>query len=389
MITVNQDSTLKNLQQELRALACIGLAGLIALGILVSIIWQRAEAIQWTLQSAVIWGFIMVSSLRRLDLVRPKQESPLYKNLGWGNRITLFRSWLIAATAGFLFQPWPDGPLLSWLPGMIYFAGAILDRVDGYVARRSGQSSLFGIELDTVADAIGLAVASLLAVGYGQAHWSFLLMGLAYYAFHAGIYWRKKQNLPVYALPPAMHRRVWAGFQMGYLVVALWPLFYPPLTLIGGFAFMLPALIGFVIDWLIVSGRINRQAANTDRRFYQLTVFSQAIFQPLLRITIVLLLAISILRSGLPPMANTGIVGFSFIASAGFILTSLAILLGIAGRYFALLLIGLLGWYYLNNPMYYLDYLLFCCVIWSLLLGSGRFSLWQEDDRWLNRYDGA
>ncbi|MDD9894252.1 MAG: CDP-alcohol phosphatidyltransferase family protein [Gammaproteobacteria bacterium] len=331
----------------------------------------------------------MVSSLRRLDLVRPKQESPLYKNLGWGNRITLFRSWLIAATAGFLFQPWPDGPLLSWLPGMIYFAGAILDRVDGYVARRSGQSSLFGIELDTVADAIGLAVASLLAVGYGQAHWSFLLMGLAYYAFHAGIYWRKKQNLPVYALPPAMHRRVWAGFQMGYLVVALWPLFYPPLTLIGGFAFMLPALIGFVIDWLIVSGRINRQAANTDRRFYQLTVFSQAIFQPLLRITIVLLLAISILRSGLPPMANTGIVGFSFIASAGFILTSLAILLGIAGRYFALLLIGLLGWYYLNNPMYYLDYLLFCCVIWSLLLGSGRFSLWQEDDRWLNRYDGA
>ncbi|MDD9891716.1 MAG: CDP-alcohol phosphatidyltransferase family protein [Gammaproteobacteria bacterium] len=389
MITVNQDSTLKNLQQELRALACIGLAGLIALGILLSIIWQRAEAIQWTLQSAVIWGFIMVSSLRRLDLVRPKQESPLYKNLGWGNRITLFRSWLIAATAGFLFQPWPDGPLLSWLPGMIYFAGAILDRVDGYVARRSGQSSLFGIELDTVADAIGLAVASLLAVGYGQAHWSFLLMGLAYYAFHAGIYWRKKQNLPVYALPPAMHRRVWAGFQMGYLVVALWPLFYPPLTLIGGFAFMLPALIGFVIDWLIVSGRINRQAANTDRRFYQLTVFSQAIFQPLLRITIVLLLAISILRSGLPPMANTGIVGFSFIASAGFILTSLAILLGIAGRYFALLLIGLLGWYYLNNPMYYLDYLLFCCVIWSLLLGSGRFSLWQEDDRWLNRYDGA
>jgi len=24
-----------------------------------------------------------------------------------------------------------------------------------------------------------------------------------------------------------------------------------------------------------------------------------------------------------------------------------------------------------------------------LLLGTGRFSLWQEDDHWLNRYDGA
>jgi hypothetical protein len=28
-------------------------------------------------------------------------------------------------------------------------------------------------------------------------------------------------------------------------------------------------------------------------------------------------------------------------------------------------------------------------VIWLLLLGTGRFSLWQEDDHWLNGYDGS
>ena len=88
-------------------------------------------------------------------------------------------------------------------------------------------------------------------------------------------------------------------------------------------------------------------------------------------------------------MSNSGIQWFSSIATAGFVLTSITILLGLAGRYFALLLLGLLAWYYMGNEMLPVDYILSSCVIWSLLLGSGRFSLWQEDDHWLNRYDGA
>ena len=47
------------------------------------------------------------------------------------------------------------------------------------------------------------------------------------------------------------------------------------------------------------------------------------------------------------------------------------------------------GWYYISNPLLPVDYVLFCSVVWVLLLGTGRFSLWQEDDHWLNRYDGA
>ena len=176
---------------------------------------------------------------------------------------------------------------------------------------------------------------------------------------------------------------------MGYLVVALWPLYHPPLTLIGGFAFMLPALIGFIIDWLIVSGRINRNAEHVDQWFRRLTDFSQTIFQPALRILIVILLSVSIATSGFPPMSNSGVQWFSSVATAGFVLTSITVLLGFAGRYFALLLLGLLGWYYIGNEMLLVDYILFCCVVWSLLLGSGRFSLWQEDGHWLNRYDGA
>ena len=387
--TENPQANLRLLKHELTQLIGLGivLLGVISFFLILNWQWQRAAA--WFIQALLLWIFIAYQSNKRLEMNRLNKGSPLYENLGWGNRLTLLRALLIAATGGFLFQPWPEGPLLSWLPGMIYFFGTVLDRVDGFVARRTGQISLLGTELDTVVDAVGLAVASVLAVSYGQTHWSFLCMGLAYYAYHGGIIWRNKNGLPVYPLPSAMHRRVWAGFQMGYLVVALWPVYNPPLTLIGGFAFMLPALIGFIVDWLIVSGRINRSAGHVDRGFRWLTDFSQTIFQPSLRILIVIFLSVSIATNGFPPMSNSGIQWFSSIATAGFVLTAITILLGIAGRYFALLLVGLLGWFYNSNEMLPVDYILFCCVVWSLLLGSGRFSLWQGDDHWLNRYDGA
>ena len=377
------------LKRELALLTGIGVAALLAFCMLLSAIWQSSAALQWLLQSAVIWLFICYETWRRLPLNRSEDSAPLYNNLGWGNRLTLLRSWLIAATAGFLLQPWPEGAWLSWLPGMIYFAGAVLDRVDGFVARRSGQMSLLGNELDTVSDALGMAVAAFLAYSYGQVHWSYLSMGLAYYVFHAGLYWRRLNDLPIYPLPPAMHRRAWAGFQMGYLVVALWPLFYPPITLVAGFAFMLPALSGFIIDWLIVSGRIKRQADDTDQQFNSLTLFSQNVLQPALRLAIVVLLAVSLIQVGYPPVVIGGETWPSLILLGNFGLAATMVLIGVAGRYFCLLLVGTLGWYYIDNPMQPVDYALLCCVVWSMLLGTGRFSLWQEDDHWLNRYDGA
>ena len=176
---------------------------------------------------------------------------------------------------------------------------------------------------------------------------------------------------------------------MGYLVVALWPLFYPPITVVGGFAFMAPALSGFVIDWLIVSGRIQRQEETTNDRFAQLTHFSQDIFQPALRIAIAALLASSLYQVGYPPVVINGETWPSVVLVGSFSVAAFMVLIGVAGRYFCLLLVGLLGWFYIGNPMQPVDYALFCCVVWSMLLGTGRYSLWQEDDHWLNRYDGA
>ena len=378
-----------SLRRELVHLGCLGAAGLTACCLLLGLTWSWQNALQWFVQATMIWVFLCYQTNQRLLLNRPSPEEALYADLGWANRLTLLRACLIAAVAGFLFQAWPEGALLSWLPGILYLLAAILDRLDGFVARRSGQSSLLGIELDTISDALGIAIASLLAFGYGQVHWSYLFMGAAYYLFQAGIAWRNSRGLAIYPLPPAVHRRTWAGFQMGFLAVVLWPMVYPPLSTLAGFAFMLPAVLGFFIDWLIVSGRINRQDDGVDKRFTQLTHFSQLILQPALRIIVIVTLIMSLLQSGLPPLPMGSLSWMNNIMMTGFILASLMIILGIAGRYFSLILVSLLGWYYMSNPLLPVDYILFCSVVWLLLLGTGRFSLWTEDDHWLNGYDGA
>jgi CDP-diacylglycerol--glycerol-3-phosphate 3-phosphatidyltransferase len=378
-----------SLMSEFSRIRILGGVGLVISCILLGYIWSWPTALQWLIQAALIWAFICHQTECRLHLNRSVEQAPLYKNLGLANRLTLLRSWLIAAVAGFVFQPWPEGPAFAWLPGMIYFFAAILDRVDGYAARRTGQFSLLGTELDTVSDALGLAVAALLAYGYGQVHWSYLLVGIAYYLFHAGMLWRKSRDLPVYPLPPAFHRRAWAGFQMGFLVVALWPLFFPPVTKLAGFAFMTPMLLGFIIDWLFVSGCIKQQAGGGSQRFQKLGVLSHSVLQPALRIAVVVLIVVSVLQSGLPLLPSSSAALLNNILMGGLAFTSLMVLLGIAGRYFSMLLMGLLAWYYITNPLLPVDYVLLCCVIWLLLLGTGRFSLWQEDDHWLNGYDGA
>ncbi len=378
--TAPETNTLKQLNLELTRLLLLGLASLSIAALLLSQVWQPVNAIQWLLQALAFWLFIYFQARRRLPLNRPGQSDSLYSDLGWANRLTLLRACLIAATGGFLFQDWPAGPLLAWLPGTVYFFGAILDRVDGYVARKTNHSSLFGNDLDIVSDALGLAIASLLAWAWGQVHWTYLLFGAAYYVFHGGLLWRKYRQLPVYPLPPAMHRRAWAGFQMGFLVVALWPWFYPPTTTLAGFAFMLPALIGFAIDWLFVSGRLAPDGPFMNRVMLPLIRFSAAVIQPLMRLAIVVLLAVSLQQSGFQP---------GWFMTAGFIVAPGMIVLGIAGRAACLAMIGLLASYYARIDSGSVEALLFCFIVWVMLLGTGRFSLWQPDQQWLHRYDGA
>lgn len=338
------------------------------------------QAILWLVQSGILWGFALYQTWKRAHLNRFSIDAALYDNLGWGNRLTLLRAGLIAMTAGFLFQPQGAG-LMGWVPGLLYMFAAILDRVDGFIARRTQQVSLLGNELDTVFDALGLLVAPLLAVSYGKIHWSYLLLSIAYYAFQWGVSLRRHRGLPIHPLTPSTLRRALAGFQMGFIALVLLPKFQAPLTTFIGVCFMLPVLFGFGIDWLVTTGRINSNATSTAKIFNNVAVFATTIFQPALRV----LLGLTVF------FISSQNENFTQVAAStlALILCAIPIVLGLAGRIGAFFLLILLGVTYAGHAIDFAVGVLIVCATGILLLGSGRFSLWRRDDMWINRHDGA
>lgn len=364
------------IKHEIISLGLVGVGTLVVLYLVIKQ-FTAINAVQWLLLASLLWGYVWWQVWRGLDLNRANTDSPLYSRFGWANRLTILRGGLIAALGGFLFQPQAIG-LMSWIPGVLYALAAILDRMDGFVARRSQQTSLLGSDLDTAYDALGLLVAPLLAVGYGKLHWSFLLVSAAYYIFQLGLTWRRARHFPIYPLLPNILRRTLAGFQMGFVAIILLPCFHSSLTIILGIAFMLPMLIGFVVDWLVVSGRIQASPINVNL-FNSLAQFSYQLFQPILRVILLVALLVFIFdREHLSSVY--WLIIFLFAASM--------IILGLVARLGAVIIVITLAFVHGENPIDNVTALIIFSSVWLMLLGSGDFSLWQWDDHWVNRRDG-
>ncbi len=353
------------MKNELRTIRLLGIAVIVfgfgSLGFAQD--WLAAG--QRLLQAGLLWGFVCWCVLQRLDLNRANADAPLYKTLGWGNRLTILRGGLIALTGGFLFGN--EGKII--FPAIFYTLAAILDRLDGFAARRSKQVSLLGNELDITFDALGLVVAPLLAISQGKVHWSYLVLSVAYYVYQWALQRRQRQGLAIHPVPPNPLRRTLAGFQMAFIALTLWPLLNPAFTTIASIAFMLPVLFGFAMDWWVVCGKLQANVLMSLDRL------SDRYFQPALR---VLLIPLLFWVAQAHPVNH--------VVDIGLLIGTSLILLGVAGRLGALLLFLLLGW---RMPDSLISIVLIFTISWILLLGTGRFSLWQWDDEWVKRYDGA
>lgn len=374
-------SMTQHLSTELHNTGLAGAGLLLALAGGIGLLESWPFAALWLVQSTALWALAWQQTWVRRDLNRATALSPLYPALGLANQLTILRGMLIAATGGFLLQT-PDNSLLLWIAAALYSVAAILDRVDGFVARRTGQTTLLGSDLDTVFDALGLVIAPLLAVILGKVHISYLLVSVAYYLFSWARERRLRLGLPVYPLLPNTLRRTLAGFQMGYVAVVLWPPFQAPLTVLAGIAFMVPLLTGFVVDWLVVSGRIDSQSPRTAQRFAALADISASIVQPLLRVLLLSAL-------GWLCMQATASATLPLSVYGGFAVGAVLILLGFGARIGALIVLLVLAWsvpFALSSPLLHL---LLLSTTGVLLLGSGQYSLWQGDDHWIARHDGA
>ncbi len=360
---------------------------------LLRVIWSPVNAQRWLLVAGLTLAFELWLLYRNLKHNHRHHETMLLPALGAGNILTLTRGLLLTWLAGFLLSPWPPGGL-AWLPALLYTLAAVADGFDGYLARRTNYATKLGEILDIEFDALGILIATALAVNYGQLPWWYLTLGLARYLFVFGSWWRTQRGKPVYDLPFSATRRLLAGFQMGFTSAMLWPIIYPPGTILAGIVFAIPFLTGFTRDWLIVSGRINPTSPRYLAIRHRLGVILTHWLPVGLRI-IVVLTVINLISSTTTPVAQFVWVAIPhpnllalFILGLALITTPL-VLLGIAGRLAALALLIVASANTLTIGLAPNNGLMLSLTISLMLLGTGAFSLWKPEDKFLNHQAGA
>jgi CDP-diacylglycerol---glycerol-3-phosphate 3-phosphatidyltransferase len=209
--------------------------------------WLALTGLVLAYELALLWRF----------LPRNRDGERLVPSLGPATLLTVVRGVCVAFLAGFLLLPQPTEALV-WLPAALYGLAALLDYADGTIARLTGHVTELGTRLDVEIDALGILIAPLLAVTYGQLPVWYLLAGAARYLFVAGKRLRQRRGRPIHDLPSDPTSRTLAGVQMAFLAVVLSPLLTPPEATLLAVVVLVPFLANFLRDWWYLTGRLPR-----------------------------------------------------------------------------------------------------------------------------------
>ena len=361
-------------------------------------VWQLNYANRWLGLSLLPLLYCLWVVWRGLPENRREGETAVLPNFGWGNRLTLLRGLAISMVAGFLFSPWPAS-WLAWLPMLLYTAADVADYLDGYLARITNHVTNLGERLDMEYDGLGMLIVSLLAVWYGQLPWWYLLLGLARYLFVFGLWWREKRGLMNRPLPPSVHRRVFAGFQMGFMSSVLWPIMPPAFATIAGTIFAIPTALGFLRDWLMVTGRLDPQGASYRQAQQWLYRFTTRWLPPVLRLTLassVTAIFLALPTAWPPPAWVNLFTGWGLplpglLAIVALILLLLGgglVLFGAMGRLAAFWLVFPIGFDMVTRGLTWASGVALATAVCLMLLGTGSLSRWKPEERFLLRRAG-
>jgi len=152
----------------------IGCVLLIALGRVTQSWLDVSEAYPW--KAAVAFAAMMAAAIAIVD-AHP------FPRLGPANRVTIIRAFLVAIAAGLIGEP--ETPGLAPAAVAAGTVVALLDGVDGWLARRSRMASAFGGRFDMETDALLIMVLSVLVWQHDKAGAWVLAAGLLRYAFVA------------------------------------------------------------------------------------------------------------------------------------------------------------------------------------------------------------
>ncbi len=225
---------------------------MLALGyLMLSRLTKGTDHACWLVVSGSLAAYVLLSVKRNLHLNVSVSDGTPFCDLGLANAVTLVRGMLIAMAAGFLCLENITVAIL-WAPAILYSVAAAMDGLDGKIARASGRVSQLGQWLDMHLDAIGVLVASALAVRYGRLPWWYLTVGLARYLFLIGLWVARRLGKTPGPMPPSRARRWLAGAMMTFLAASLYPIWPKrPLLVVGAILFV-PFIGGFIQDFVIM-----------------------------------------------------------------------------------------------------------------------------------------
>ena len=383
------DTSLSSLRRQWLLVASLWATAWLLFYARLRFIWPASGI--WLILSGIVLAYGLWTLWRNLPANHRYGDSDLLPSLGPGNGLTLVRGLCIGLLAGFLFGPWPPGAL-AWVIVLLYTITDIADYLDGYLARRANHVTPLGGVLDMEFDGLGTLVVILLAVSFGQLPWWYLGLGLARYIFVLGLWLRRKIQRPIHEMAPSAHRRVFAGFQMGFLSVVLWPILPRPMAVISGTLFATATGLGFLRDWLVVSGQLDPQRSGYIRTQLFLYRLFAILLPPLWRLLLLICMAgifLAVESPGSPTawsdlMASWGLPGPSvwatLIALIGIIGTPLAGL-GILSRVSSVALSLPIGFDIATRGLDWANVMALISIVMIMVLGPGPYALWPIEER--------
>ena len=206
-----------------------------------------------------VWGLIIGYTGFRLEQNRPSEAVPVRQQIGVANGITLFRGWLLAFFVGLVVST----PTSTRVLGSLFVLAVSLDALDGEIARRTTETVL-GTRLDTATDALAVLVGAGAAVWLDVVPGWYLLAGVLWYLYAAGLHLRQRAGKPVCELPESRVRPLVGSAQFAVIALAL---------SIGTATLWLSALAGVALiglaasfsrDWTAATGQQTAAMTSID-----------------------------------------------------------------------------------------------------------------------------
>lgn len=159
------------------------------------------------------------------------------------NHVTAIRALIVALLAALMFTSARID--LAWFAVIAATIVAVLDGVDGWLARRTGMVTAFGARFDMEVDALLILVLAILAWRWDKAGPWVLMSGLLRYVFvAAGRVWPWLRA----PLTPTRRARVICVVQIVALIVAVAPIIPPPLSTFSSAVGLLTLAYSFLVD---------------------------------------------------------------------------------------------------------------------------------------------